>query len=133
MWLITLSALVSVAKCDETNSVNVKNVNGTCVSSMSCIQRLANQVIDGLSEHKSVDFGAFAIDPVENKVKNSATTGRSHKFSDFINGNSIRIPIGPAYLTIQKAEEYDNYFEIAVLRKAGEGDLKYNLICESEW
>lgn len=113
-WCI-LSALVCLTfvNChSNSDKVDLKNVNSTCVSNMACIQRLANQVFEGLSEHKVVDFGVVAIEPVEGQK--SATTGRSAKLVDFMGANKLKIPIGSYYLSVQKSDEYKNYFEFAV-------------------
>jgi hypothetical protein len=96
------------------------NVDITCVANAACVKNIANKVVRALHMKKAIDFGMFSIEPKKNAKK---VEGRSaSKLWDLTANNALRVPLGQYSLTLQKSEDYKNYFEVAV-SKTEEGKI----------
>lgn len=88
------------------------DVDISCVANVACVKNVANKVVRALHKKKAIDFGSFSIEPKKNTKK---VEGRSMpKLWELTTNNALRVPLGPYSLTLQKSEEYENYFEVAV-------------------
>ena len=112
---ITAKSLEASVKVEK-QTVSFNEVSLSCGINGTCISAAANKLVNGLNQQKSINFGSFSIEPVEGHVKGQ---GRSSNFIDLINGNTIRIPIGPVAFSLQKL---DGGLEVALLKK-NEGDF----------
>jgi hypothetical protein len=109
--LVIHQSTQSPIKPQDSQSVDL-NVDLSCITNATCVTNVSNKVVRALSTKKVIDFGAFSIEPVKNAKK---AEGRSlSKFAEIINSNSLRVPIGSYSLTLQKSQDYDNYFEVSV-------------------
>lgn len=109
--LVINQSTQSPVKPQESQSVDL-NVDISCITNASCVTNVSNKVVRALSSKKVIDFGAFSIEPVMNAKK---AEGRSmSKLWELTNSNSLRVPIGSYSLTLQKSQDYDNYFEVSV-------------------
>lgn len=110
-------------KIDNDDTTMVKdNLSWSCVNNGSCIIAVTNNIFNKLKSRKSIDLGFIKIQPIEIK----RFTGRSSSFLDFLSGNAVQMPIGPMVFNIQRSSEYDNYLEIALLKKSTEMEVKYS-------
>jgi hypothetical protein len=97
------------------------NVDISCVANAACVTNVVNKVVRALHMKKAIDFGSFSIEPKKNSKK---VEGRSvSKLWELTANNALRVPLGSYSLTLQKSEEYENYFEVA-LSKTVEGKEK---------
>ena len=119
--LIYLVELSTSQLVEDNAQVALDKVNITCAMNLTCIKSVTNELVSGLNQRKSINFGSFSIEPVENT--NVVASARSSKFFDLINGNAIKIPFGPVSLSFQRSVDYENYMEVAVLRKV-EGKIQ---------
>ena len=95
-----------------------------CANNASCLYSLASGIFNSYRRGDTVKLGFMDLvklpKPSTHKTKSKPMeTGRSmSQFVDFISGNAIRIPVGPMVFSVQRAEDDDNYIEIALLKKA---------------
>lgn len=115
IYLVELSVASTSQLVEDNAQVALDKVNITCAMNLTCIKSVTNELVSGLNQRKSINFGSFSIEPVENT--NAVASARSSKFFDLINGNAIKIPFGPVSLSFQRSADYENYMEVAVLRK----------------
>lgn len=117
--VLLLSVLVVVINSSvQTSSSEDISVDISCITNATCLKGVSNKAIRALKLKKTLDFGAFTVEP----LKNAKTEGRSFtKFWDIASSNAIRVPIGKYALNVQRSEEYENYLEVAVT-KAVEGE-----------
>lgn len=112
---VVLCFFVKFSLSEKLSDENLKNkMNWSCVNNASCIDNIANNVIKKLSQKESVDLGFMSITPIETK----SFTGRgTSRFLDFLSGHAVQVPVGPMVFNIQRADDYDNYLEISLLKK----------------
>lgn len=97
------------------------DVDVSCVANVSCVKSVANKVVRALHMKKAIDFGSFTIEPKKNAKK---VEGRSmSKLWELAANNALRVPLGAYSLSLQKSDEYENYYEVA-LSKTVEGKKK---------
>lgn len=96
-----------------------------CANNASCLHTLASDMLQAYKHGETISLGFMdlaKLPPVGDKHKEKfgkVATGRGiSSFVDFIGGNAIRIPVGPMVFSVQRAEDDDNYIEIALLKKA---------------
>lgn len=112
--------------CGAAAESPVDGLSWSCVNNASCIKALSDDVLQKLRERKPVQLGGITVEPLSDS-KGAAdpaatfSSARSMSFSDILNGNAITIPLGPMLLSLQRSDEYKNYLELALLRKASEG------------
>lgn len=115
--LVIHQSTQSPVKPQDSQNVDL-NVDLSCITNATCVTNVSNKVVRALSSKKVIDFGAFSVEPVKNAKE---VEGRSlSKLAQIINSNALRVPIGSYSLTLQKSQDYDNYFEVSV-SKNGEG------------
>lgn len=121
--VIKQSSPSPIAPQDDDNQKVDLNVDLSCIGNSSCVKNVSNKVVRALNMKKVIDFGAFMIEPVQNAKKE--VEGRSmSKIAELINSNSLRVPLGSYSLSLQKSEQYDNYFEVS-LSKIVEGESAF--------
>lgn len=97
------------------------DVDISCLVNSACLTNVANKVVRALHTAKAIDFGSFSIEPKKNAKK---VEGRSmSKLWELTANNAVRVPLGSYSLTLQKSDEYKNYYEVAV-SKTVEGKNK---------
>lgn len=125
VFLVKLSSQSLLGNMPIPTTVSLNNVDLSCVTNSTCMKHVSNEIAKALSKRKSIDFGTFSIQPLENANK---SLGRSSStLWDVISKSTVRIPLGAYALTVQKTEEYDNYIEVAVAKQI-EGKFDSNLI-----
>lgn len=112
---VVLCFLIKISQSEKLNDENLTNkMNWSCVNNASCINNIANKVIKKLSRNESVNLGFMSIKPIETK----SFTGRgTSRVLDFLSGHAVQVPVGPMVFNIQRADDYDNYLEISLLKK----------------
>lgn len=110
----------SIAKSvvDSNSSSAPEGLSWSCVNNASCISAVSQDVMQRLRSRKPVQLGVISIDPVGHSV--TPFTGRSMSFLDILNGNALKVPLGPMLLSVQRSDEYKNYLEVALLRKSSD-------------
>lgn len=123
------SASTSTSTSAPSSHINtdfMDKLSWKCANNASCLYSLASGILSSYRRGETVKFGFLDLVklPTSTHKKkssqyNSAETGRSMStFVDFISGNAIRIPVGPMVFSVQRAEDDDNYIEVALLKKA---------------
>ncbi|XP_039449908.1 uncharacterized protein LOC120428851 [Culex pipiens pallens] len=110
------SALAEESKPEVAPENVLNELSWSCANNASCVTRLARKVVQKLATRKPVDFGAFAIEPVERIPL--TVEGRSSRALDFLSGNAVKFPIGPMVFNIERSADYPNFIEVSLLRKA---------------
>lgn len=120
MILCTLCVSHSIANSvvDSDSSSAPESLSWSCINNASCISAISQDVMQRLRSRKPVQLGVISIDPVGNGV--TSFTGRSMSFLDILNGNALKVPLGPMLLSVQRSDEYKNYLEVALLRKSSD-------------
>lgn len=113
---VVLCLLVQISLSENLNDENLKNkMNWSCVNNASCINNIANNVIKKLSQKESVNLGFMSITPIETK----SFTGRgTSRILDFLSGHAVQVPVGPMVFNIQRADDYENFLEVSLLKKS---------------
>lgn len=111
--IVAQSALAEESKPTE----NVLNeLSWSCANNATCVTRVARDVMQKLKNGKPLDFGAFAVEPVEHIPL--TIEGRSSRALDFFSSNALKFPIGPMVVNIERSADYPNFIEVSLLRKA---------------
>ncbi|XP_037811241.1 uncharacterized protein LOC119603310 [Lucilia sericata] len=124
----TSSSSSSATTSSHVNTDFVDKLSWKCANNASCLYSLASGILSSYRRGETVKFGFLDLVKLPtsstHKTKSKlnskpAETGRSMStFVDFISGNAIRIPVGPMVFSVQRAEDDDNYIEVALLKKA---------------
>lgn len=111
--IVAQSALAEESKPTE----NVLNeLSWSCANNATCVARVARDVMQKVKNGKPLDFGAFAVEPVEHIPL--TIEGRSSRALDFFSSNALKFPIGPMVVNIERSADYPNFIEVSLLRKA---------------
>lgn len=102
-----------------------ENLNWECANNASCVQNIADEVVNRLKQHRPLAFGGIEVEPLDNAVQFDTTSqGRGLSFVDLLSQNSVKIPLGPMVVSVQKSIDHKDYLEVALLRKGDEqGEL----------
>lgn len=133
------SSSASSATTTTSSTVNtdfMDKMSWKCANNASCLYSLASGILSSYRRGETVKLGFVDLvklppthkpkSNLKSKSTTSSTTtsgtetgrGISSSFVDFISGNAIRIPVGPMVFSVQRAEDDDNYIEVALLKKA---------------
>lgn len=114
---VLLSALVFADTATENSETLLSKMTWDCANNASCFNVVKNEFLHGLQQRKSFNFdGLFSIEPVGDKSK-PISEGRGF-MSNIFADNQLRIPFGGLAMTIQRAEKYPGYIELAVEKDA---------------
>lgn len=118
-----LSGLVFADQATENSEMLVSKMTWDCANNASCLDNIKNEFLHGLQQRKSFNFdGLFSIESVGDKTK-PISEGRGF-MSNIFADNKLRVPFGGLAMTIQRAEQYPGYIEVALEKDAGiEGKL----------
>lgn len=121
---VLLSALVLADKATENSESLISKMTWDCANNASCFDSIKTEFLHGLQQRKSFNFdGLFSIEPTGDKSK-PISEGRGF-MSNIFADNALRIPFGGLAMTVQRAEKYPGYIEIALEKDAQEtGNLK---------
>lgn len=121
----TSSSSATTSSSTHVNTDFIDKISWKCANNASCLYSLASGIISSYRRGDTVKFGFLDLVKLpthktkSNLNSKSSETGRSmSSFVDFISGNAIRIPVGPMVFSVQRAEDDDNYIEVALLKKA---------------
>ncbi|XP_037943420.1 uncharacterized protein LOC119676255 [Teleopsis dalmanni] len=109
---------------DIVNTDFMDKISWNCANNGKCINNLTNSLWKSYRRGETINFGLFDVVKLPYNAKathnfNLTESGRSmSKVMDFINGNAVRIPIGPMVFSIQRSMEDSNYLEVALLKKS---------------
>jgi Protein of unknown function (DUF1676) len=91
------------------------NLSWPCVSNATCVRSAVKTVLHSLKHHRSIDFGFMEIAPIDAASEGRAAT--SSNWWDVFRTNSVKVPLGPVVIGVEKSRKYDGYWEVALLRK----------------
>lgn len=110
---VLLSSLVFADEATQNSDTLISKMSWDCVNNASCFNNVKNDFLHGLQQRKSFNFdGLFSIEPIGDKTK-PITEGRGF-MSDIFADNALRIPFGGLAMTVQRAEKYPGYIELAL-------------------
>lgn len=110
---VLLSSMVFADQATENSASLLSKMTWDCANNASCFNSIKNEFLHGLQQRKSFNFdGLFSIEPVGDKSK-PISEGRGF-MSDIFAENALRIPFGGLAMTVQHAEKYPGYLEIAL-------------------
>lgn len=120
---ILISSLVTAAT--KSSDSLLDRMDWNCANNATCFNIVKNDFLHGLQQRKSFNFdGVFSIEPIGDKSK-PINEGRGF-MSNIFSENALRIPFGNLAMTVQRAEQYPGYLEVAVVKNAKE-EGKLNL------
>jgi len=113
---VVFTILFSSLVLAERNSESIlSKMTWDCANNASCFNIVKNEFIHGLQQRRSFNFdGLFSIEPVGDKSK-PISEGRGF-MSNLFTENALRIPFGGLALTIQRAEKYPGYLDVAIVK-----------------
>lgn len=115
VFTILFSSLVLAERSAENSDSILSKMTWDCANNASCFNNVKNEFIHGLQQRRAFNFdGLFSIEPVGDKSK-PISEGRGF-MSDIFTENALRIPFGGLAMTIQRAEKYPGYLELAVVK-----------------
>lgn len=107
--LFIVSLVFSLQKSFCVLLPNNNSVNWSCLTNLSCINVVVDQVKSG-----SVNIGYLTIEKdlqSENEPKHV-----SSGILSFLKGRSLKMPLGTLILDISASKEHENYLEVALLK-----------------
>lgn len=141
LWVCVLTLI----KCDDqqpdaTNSDDDNNTQSTseedllvadnlswsCANNATCVQAISHKVLDRLRSRQPIELAGIRVEPLppggddgDQVVAAATTTGehRSLSMMDVISGNSLKVPLGPMLISVQRSRRYADYLELALLKK----------------
>lgn len=117
--IVYTSVFVNVIIAENSTNLIQDNFNWKCANNATCVKSVTNFILNSLEQRKPIQFGEIMVDPIDKKP----FTGRSLSFWNFLNGNALKIPFGPVMLSVQRSVNYDNYIEVALLKKSSDAGL----------
>lgn len=93
------------------------HLNWECANNASCVKEVSSQILEKLRQNESVTLAGISVDPIDS----TQFSGRSFSFSGLLNGNRLKVPLGPVLLSVQRSRDYNDYIEVALLKKSNEG------------
>lgn len=115
VFIILFSSLVLAERSVDNSDSILSKMTWDCANNASCFNNLKNEFIHGLQQRRAFNFdGLFSIEPVGDRSK-PISEGRGF-ISDIFTENALRIPFGGLAMTIQRAEKYPGYLELAVIK-----------------
>lgn len=126
---VLLSAVVFADQATENSDTLLSKMTWDCANNASCFDSIKNDFLHGLQQRKSFNFdGLFSIEPLGDKSK-PISEGRGF-MSNIFADNTLRIPFGGLALTVQRAEQYPGYLEVALEKDAQvEGKRFFSFVC----
>lgn len=115
VFLFALNVISSVTECSA--YMLSDHLNWECANNASCVKEVSTQILEKLKQNESITLGGVSVDPVDT----AQFSGRSFSFSGLLNGNRLRVPLGPVLMSVERSKDYSDYIEVALLKKSNEG------------
>lgn len=110
-----------ISESEDAKDLLGDNLSWECANNASCVQNIADEVVNRLKQHRPLAFGGIEVQPLDNAVpSDEASQGRAVSFVDLLTQNSVKIPLGPMVVSVQKSIDHKDYLEVALLRKGDE-------------
>lgn len=126
-YIVLVTLIGAFASATDVNSISdilQRNLNWECANNATCVKNIKDEVMRGLQNRKSLDFGVATIEPIDGQTA-PISQGRGFMSSVF-SENAIRIPFGGYSINLQKSPQYKDYLELAVLKSVNDGE--YSLV-----
>lgn len=91
------------------------NLTWSCANNATCVTALTTEVINRLRSHKPIGLSGIRIEPLVDGGR--AEEARALSFMDVISDNALKISLGPMLISVQRSKRYDDYLELALLKK----------------
>lgn len=116
---VLFSSLVFADQATKNSDTLLSKMTWDCANNASCFDNIKNEFMHGLQQRKSFNFdGLFSIEPLGDK-STPISEGRGF-MSNLFADNTLRIPIGGLAMTVQRAEQYPGYLEVALEKNVQE-------------
>lgn len=115
VFLLALNVICSITVC--TAYTLSDHLNWECANNATCVKEVSTTVLEKLKQNESITFGGISVDPIDT----AQFSGRSFSFTGLLNGNRLKVPMGPVLLSVQRSKDYNDYIEVALLKKSNEG------------
>lgn len=119
VFLFALNVISSVTEC--TAYTLSDHFNWECANNASCVKDVSAEILESLKQNESVTLAGISVDPIDT----TQFSGRSLSFSGLLNGNRLKVPLGPVLLSVQRSRDYNDYIEVALLKKSNEGTKSF--------
>lgn len=117
MWIkcvVTLCILVAGQAVGNKKDFLQEHMSWECANNATCFKNVARMFVQKLHSGETIDLGVASVESLPKKP----FTGRSAGWLNFLSGHALRIPIGPMVFSVQRSDDYHNYLEVALLKKA---------------
>lgn len=91
------------------------NLTWSCANNATCVTALTTEVINRLRSHKPIGMAGIRVEPLVDGDR--VEEARALSFMDVISNNALKIPLGPMLISVQRSKRYDDYLELALLKK----------------
>lgn len=103
--------------CSATAYTLSDHLNWECANNATCVKEMSSTLLEKLKQNESIHLGGISVDPIDT----TQFSGRSFSFTGLLNGNRLKVPIGPVLMSVQRSKDYKDYIEVALLKKSNEG------------
>ncbi|KAJ6637626.1 hypothetical protein Bhyg_10357 [Pseudolycoriella hygida] len=93
------------------------HLNWECANNASCVKEVSSHILENLKQNRSITLGGISVDPIDT----TQFSGRSFSLSGLMNGNRLKLPLGPVLMSVQRSKDHSDYIEVALLKKTNEG------------
>lgn len=113
---------IPIPQDNNQGSVNVlEKFSWTCANNASCVRSVTYGIARDYFKGHRINFGLFSIAKLPpSPATTPSSEARHSKFGSLINGNSIRVPIGPMTFSIARAEDDKDYIELAIMKNGAD-------------
>lgn len=101
----------------QTGDLLQDNLTWSCANNASCVTVLTTEVINRLRSHKPIELAGIRVEPLVTDDGGRVEEARALSFMDVISDNALKIPLGPMMISVQRSKRYDDYLELALLKK----------------
>lgn len=102
---------------DDAKDLLGDNLTWACANNASCVQSIADELVGRLKQHRPMSIGGIEVNPLADLDAASQQGRGGLSFVDLLSQNSVKIPLGPMVVSVQKSVDHKDYLEVALLRK----------------
>lgn len=118
VFLFAMNVLSSVKECTAYSLSD--HLNWECANNATCLNKVSSTILEKLKQNESITLGGISVEPTDT----TQFSGRSFSFTGLLNGNRLKVPLGPVLMSVQRSKDYNDYIEVALLKKSNEGKME---------
>lgn len=116
--LVFLFAMIVFGSVLECTAFSLSDqLNWECANNATCLNKVSGTILEKLKQNESITFGGISVDPIDT----TQFSGRSFSLTGLLNGNRLKVPLGPVLMSVQRSQDDGDYIEVALLKKTNEG------------